>query len=279
MLPHKMHWRERPTPDPFDCQCSSLLKGKALGESAIPASLESAIEGEIKREFRRQGQEAIRQFASTGFVDMAAIGFNPSKKLESILKNAWIKQATDRLKELAKQRGAKKVSSVGSSFDVIRKQVEKRLLKQLQSLSQSTLDTTQKSVDDALKKARAALIQEQVYGENTVASLTKAVQGVFEDAEKWRAKRIAVTESSMAVHDADILAATTSNVVRGFELLVSADACEICQAKKGTFVSLSQAEGLMGNYDNRDLPPIHVNCRCSQRAVLITDMTPYPAKE
>jgi hypothetical protein len=213
-------------------------------------------------------------------VDMSTIGMKFGKKFTDTLKAAWLTQAAQRLTTLSDNR-----ESADGAFTVIRAQVDTRIMNQLKKLSASSLRTTQESIDVALKRTREELRQAMVYGENTIPALTKAVQNVFTDAEKFRAQRIAVTESSMAIHDADILAAVTSNVVRGFVPVISKDACSICQVynEEGEptgkanfpYTNISDAEKLIGNYENRTLPPFHPNCRCSQRAVLITDTTAY----
>lgn len=212
---------------------------------------------------------------------MESIGASFSKKYINVLRNLWLKQAFKRLRDVLTNE-----DDINEAFKVIRPEVEIRINNQVTKLSTSTLRTTQKNINTAIAKTRAALAQELVYGENTIPGLTKAVRGVFEDAEKYRAKRIAITESSLAVHDADILAAKESRVIRGFAPVVSADACPLCQVynedKKPTgiplypYTSVNSAVRQIGVYEERTLPPFHPNCRCTQRAILVTDTTKYP---
>ena len=108
------------------------------------------------------------------------------------------------------------------------------------------------------------LATEMTEGDNTLASLTRAVEGVFIDGETWRAKQIAATESSRAVHDAQIMTAEESGIVVGFEPLISSDACSVCQAwaAETKMISLEDAKKMVGIFD-REVPPIHPNCMCT----------------
>jgi len=233
---------------------------------------EKRVEKELQQEYMRLGKQALRNFKELGTPDLGALDFSTNPRLKSELQKLWLDQSVRRLIGLIKEK-----ENFEGAFTVVRAEVTNRLDKQLARLSKETLKTTNKNVKDALSQAREALRKEMIYGENTVPALTKAIQGVFEDAQKWQAQRIAVTESSLAVHDADIISAAASNVVRGFVPIVSADACEYCQTVAQNFTSMSKAMEQVGTYDSRSLPPFHPNCRCTQRAVLITDMTAHPA--
>lgn len=91
--------------------------------------------------------------------------------------------------------------------------------------------------------------------------------------KRWKAEQIAVTEASRAVHLAQIEADRQSGVVAGLELLLSADACELCRRvyNEARRVRLGQAFATIGtnpDYSTIHAPPIHPHCQCSMIEVL-----------
>ena len=141
----------------------------------------------------------------------------------------------------------------------------------------ATNETTSLHITDALAKLRHDLAEGIIESENTVQELTKRVNAIFDHAEVYRAKRIAVTESSRAVHEGQALAAEKSGVVRGFKWLLSADACEFCQAIAAANpdgIPLGGSFGKFGNhpdYSNVQYPPLHPNCFCTITEILTED--------
>jgi hypothetical protein len=103
--------------------------------------------------------------------------------------------------------------------------------------------------------------------------LTKRVQAIFDQAETWRARRIAVTENSRARHAAEEVSAEQSGVVAGWEWLVSTGACPLCHfiANEVKSVRLGQDFAVVGksaDYSRIRTPPAHPHCTCSMIAVL-----------
>lgn len=103
--------------------------------------------------------------------------------------------------------------------------------------------------------------------------LTKRVNSVFDQAERWRAERIAATEASRAVHAAQWQSEVESGVVAGHEWLASGDACPICQviAQKAKRVQLGQRFAVVGDhptYQDIRHPPAHPGCQCAMVAIL-----------
>ena len=132
-------------------------------------------------------------------------------------------------------------------------------------LCQETARTTSLELNDAIAQLRRNIADEVVLGENTRQALTEVVKNTFENAETWRAHRIAVTEASRAVHDGQILAAAQGGLTAGFEVMLSPTACDICvdaHAESGGYIDLETAMGSVGSYD-RDLPPYHPHCMCT----------------
>jgi HK97 family phage portal protein len=121
-----------------------------------------------------------------------------------------------------------------------------------------------------ISRATAAIAEEIARGDNTIEGLTQRLDTIFDSYEVNRSRMIARTESSRAVHDAQILTATESGIVKGFEYQLSADPCPICQAVAAETpeTSLVDARQQVGSYD-RTLPPIHPNCLCYATEILI----------
>ena len=138
--------------------------------------------------------------------------------------------------------------------------------------SVSTNNTTRLALNDALGKLRTELAEGIITEGNTVSALTARVKGVFEDAETYRAQRIAVTESNRAIHQGERLAAQESVYVKGFRWLLSDDACEKCKAvaAKMPEVDLTSpftVDDKGGPYAEIYHPPLHPNCQCSMMEV------------
>lgn len=141
----------------------------------------------------------------------------------------------------------------------------------------STNATTSKQLTDALRLLRASLIAGLTDEGATLAQLVKRVNTIFESAQKWRARRIAATEASRAVHAAQVQAAEDSGVVAGLEWLVSGDACPLCRkiAAEASRVKLGQPFAVVGHhpeYSKIHHPPLHPGCQCTVVEVLTPDV-------
>lgn len=137
---------------------------------------------------------------------------------------------------------------------------------------EATNKTTSLQLAEALNRTKEELIAGVVTRGESVAKLTKRVNAVFDNAEKWRARRIAQTEASRAVHAAQEQAAAESGVVAGWEWLLSSDACEKCLevASKAKYVKLGTpfARNGDGPYGTIKFPPLHPHCNCTCLEVL-----------
>jgi HK97 family phage portal protein len=264
-------------------------EGKSLGgkigqTEKAPAAIGSftdsvALEQTLKREFAKQEAAAIQQLEELGYIQMSVIGKDLGKAIEATLLAIAQGQAMKQFRTLSDMVG-KSANATGiqgkitdaaieNSFNVVNPLLERRMEAQAIELSESTLATTQKNLDDTLGALRKELVKEGVRGPNTVRALTEGVKRVFTNASDYRARMIAITESSRATNDANILSATASGVVQGFEPLISADACELCQVYEGAnptgkalfpFTNTEDAGKQVGDYTNRSLPPYHPNC-------------------
>ncbi len=138
---------------------------------------------------------------------------------------------------------------------------------------ESTNRTTSMRLDAALAATRAALAEGMVEHGEGLPELTKRVGAIFDQASEGRARRIAATEASRAVHAAGYEADVQSGVVAGLELLVSADACPLCRmiATECRRVPLGEPFAVIGDhpdYSRIQYPPLHPGCQCTTIEVL-----------
>jgi hypothetical protein len=141
--------------------------------------------------------------------------------------------------------------------------------------AQSTNRTTSLQLNRAIGRLREELAQGLLApGTNTVRELTRRVAIIFNRAEMYRARSIAVTESSRAVHGGQVIAAKESGIVRGLKWLCSADACDLCQqiaADNRGGIPLGGIFATVGgdpDYSDIPHPPAHPNCMCTITEVL-----------
>jgi hypothetical protein len=137
----------------------------------------------------------------------------------------------------------------------------------------ATNTTTSRSLDSALKRLHATMVIGQATRGETLHQLTRRVNDIFDLAERWRARRIAATEASRAVHAAQMQAADESGVVQGYELLLSSDACPLCRkiATECKAVKTGQPFAVIGeNVHYREVrhPPLHPQCQCAMIEIL-----------
>lgn len=147
----------------------------------------------------------------------------------------------------------------------VRRAVEKAAF----AFADSTNQSTTMKLNDALEALRSELGEGLSSGER-LHKITAKVNDIFDGLEKSHAKLIAQTEASRAHHEGLREAAKESGVVKGFELLLSPDACPQCQrvfdSNKRIGLDGHFVEG-EGTYGNR-LVPIHPGCRCAMLEVL-----------
>lgn len=119
------------------------------------------------------------------------------------------------------------------------------------SFAQSTLDTTTKSVDDALAATREAIAEGTQAGDR-ISDLTDRIQEIFENASTNKAELIAITESARAFNQGHIMAAKDSGVVTGFKWLTTDDPCPICAELNGKHFDIDEDVDI----------PAHPHCLC-----------------
>jgi Phage Mu protein F like protein len=139
---------------------------------------------------------------------------------------------------------------------------------------QSTNETTDGELNQALAELRQEFIEGLVDAGETIPELTRRVQSVFGRLSRDRAEMIARTEAARAVHAASLISAKDSGVVSGKKWLLSGDACPYCHEVAAKFpggTDLDSAfhdDGKGTDYSDCTAPPLHPNCRCSITFVL-----------
>lgn len=147
-----------------------------------------------------------------------------------------------------------------------------------------TNQTTSRKLDRALAQTREALIAGVVTQGESVPRLTERVNQIFDEAETSRARRIAQTEASRAVHAGQEAAAKESGLVAGWEWLLSSDACPICHAiaDHARYVQLNQPFAVIGDnptYATVRMPPAHPLCDCTAVEVVKSSVSGEPEPE
>jgi hypothetical protein len=158
-------------------------------------------------------------------------------------------------------------------WKVINPHVKGKIQNATMAFCAETNATTSKLLNQALADLRAELVTGIVDEGEGLIELTKRVERVFENAETWRARRIAATENSRARHEAELESAVESEVVAGFQWLLSEGACALCyhisdQVKQMPLGENFAVIGHNEHYKNIRTPPLHPGCRCSQLAIL-----------
>jgi len=250
-----------------------------------PMPGELQLEEAIKVEFAKQKAAALEKLNAGRHIDMAEIGAG----MAGVMEAAMVDIIEDTIKSTARKlsmrvNGIAVDAEVEGTFNLVQPGIEKRFKDSYIKLSEETLATTQKQLDATISQLRQSLVDAGVRGPNTQKALTEGVQRVFEHAENWRARRIAVTEYNRALNDARFMTDASSGMVAGYVPLISPDACEICQQYDENneptglpvhgFTKIDDALGMVGKYDNRTLPPYHPHCRCSVMEVYADEEIP-----
>lgn len=160
--------------------------------------------------------------------------------------------------------------------DVINPHLRRQIERQSFNFCRSTNESTSRRLEDALDALKHEFIQGLVEQGETGPELARRVKAIFEGLTERHAATIAATEASRAIHAAQESAALESGVVAGKELLISANACELCQmvATEAKQVRLGQAFAVIGNHPEYSTimhPPLHPNCRCSMIDILLPE--------
>lgn len=144
-------------------------------------------------------------------------------------------------------------------------------------LSAQANGVTQAELNAIVPRLKREILDGVFVGE-PVAEIRNRVEDVFGELERFRADRIARTESARAVNGGQLRAMEESELVVGKQWLLSADPCPICLAiwdqdraraqslkLRDPFATTGDGSGF---YDVVQAPPAHPNCMCSLTDVL-----------
>ena len=181
--------------------------------------------------------------------------------------------------EYASQRFAPRVGLDPNAWSVVDVNTARMIKDAALAFCDSTNATTSLQLEDALAKTREELNAGVVDRGESIEKLTKRINKIFDTAETWRARRIAQTETSRAVHAAQEQTAIASGVVTGWRWLLSSDACPLCHkvAREASAVRLGQPFAVVGddpNYSVVKFPPLHPHCNCTVVEILDVDEQP-----
>ena len=200
--------------------------------------------------------------------------------------DAWTQRYYDELKPFLEvglvaggEAGLDRIGSPGS-FDIQRPEVADFIADYTYRFSFATNATTQGALRDIFTSANAE--------GQTLAEVTNRVQDHFSYAERYRAARIARTETARARQGGELESWKQSGVVQGYYWETStANPCEYCieMAKKfgkdgvhltfgDNFIDRGGSAGAEGlppmamNYSDIPHPPLHPNCGCMTVPIL-----------
>lgn len=258
-----------PTQPPPKCQCETHTK--ASGHTIkLPQGAELAKV--VKKFFKSQLGDVLN---TLGGKKAGALPkkFIPMKKWNRELYKASQPVIELYYKDAYKNTSANIVKRSGVSNEVFNV-TSPYLSEQINNLAlhfcEETNATTTKELNKALEALREEIEEGLIEGDR-MSELTTRVQSVFESAEKERAELIAQTEASRSHHEAQRQSAKDSGVVKGFKLLISSEACELCQSLATQEIGLDdyfyKDDTAPEEYQDR-LVPVHPGCQCAIEEIL-----------
>jgi SPP1 gp7 family putative phage head morphogenesis protein len=128
---------------------------------------------------------------------------------------------------------------------------------------QNFLSATNREIDNVRQE-----LAESIEGGETAGDAVNRVARWMNDESRWRARRIANTESARAFNYGQVASTEDLDFVAGYRWVLDSDACPLCHAvqrqcpvipKGGTFA----VNGKNSTYKKISTPPLHPNCRCT----------------
>jgi len=219
--------------------------------------------GRVLEHYGMKSWHAAKEFnIGAGMIDLAADTKEEARMMRPVMEIRYDSAAQQTLARVG-------ATDQAATWSVTAPHVREAVDEQTFRFCKDTSVRFARDVDTTVSALRQEIAEGLVSAENTRREMSRRVNDLFKGEETWRADRIAATESSRAVHNGQIMGAAHSKMVKGFRLLVSADACPICRAAKHDrgYTELGDAQAQMTSYD-RTLPPLHPNCQCSVTEVL-----------
>jgi hypothetical protein len=166
-------------------------------------------------------------------------------------------------------------------WEIIDDPVYEQILTGNIQLCQDTVDDMVKTTGNGYAKImydmRQQILESQASGE-TLLSLTNRLATYFDENSRWKARRIAHTESARAHNYGTVEGLKDSDNVKGWEWVLSDDACDLCKAVgldadglprqiiKGAIFAFNGSAPAV--YSQVKCPPLHPQCRCTVVPVL-----------
>ena len=160
-----------------------------------------------------------------------------------------------------------RLKQLGVSFDLFDPMVLRAVDKATLQFCEETNDTAVGDLKESIKKLRK-LLKAGLEEGKAIAQLAREVKRIFADPS--RAYRIAVTETSRAIHGGALLNAKESSLKLRKEWLASSNACSRCLELDGLEKELDEpfyVDG-SGTYARIMTPPLHPHCLCTWTEVL-----------
>jgi len=247
----------------------------------------SQLRRKMQEIFREQKRDVLREFKALAYADMkaperimpgsAGAIFDAvawAEKMQVAVEPIWGVYIHNGIAETSARLAARTGGAV-ATLDSGSAAVIEATATQSMKFCKATNATTSLQLNRALDKVRQEIAQGLLGADNTLPALTKRVAGVFDQAEAYRAERIARTEASRALHYGQRMEAVESGVVRGFRWLGSADMCPICQEIAASMpeIPLDGKFATLGSGEYADVyaPPAHPNCMCTITEILIDE--------
>lgn len=251
---------------------------KSLPKYAPPQDTPEELVRLLKTFFAKQGAEVLKHVKSVRQKKDEPSGV-PGIKIDWTAYDdelaAIVKPELEKIAMSAVAK-VKPVLITGGASEAAFKVVDANLPKAVEDLAlkfaKSTNATTAMKVD-AAREALKTEIADGIFTGDTQVEMKDRVQSIYAEASDSRAETIARTEASRARHEAEVMTAKSSGVVKLKKWLVSADACPECDAlaaETGDGVPVDQPY-TSTDYGAVEGPPLHPRCQCSQVLVLTDD--------
>lgn len=266
------------SPAKCDCnQCKTSEKASGHGVK-LPSGKELAAvlqtffarqRKEVFRSLRKSYESAIAKGIKADlpneFIDLADWDRELYEDSQPLIEMYFANQYEDAAKDLIARAGIS-----NEVFNVTNPQLRAAIKKLALRFCEETNRTTSMEINDAIKKLRESFEEGLTSGER-MSQLQDRVAEIFDSAEQSRSWRIAQTEASRAHHEGLRAAAKDSGVVKGFRLMLSSGACELCRSLANKQIGLDdyfhKDDSAPSEYQQRFVP-IHPNCQCAVEQVL-----------
>jgi HK97 family phage portal protein len=238
-----------------------MLDGQHLQEKLI--SFFQKQRAEVLRKIKKLSKTRVQTKGLADFFDLAHWTEEMFKECKPIIEMYY---------DHAADKSVTRLGGAMSLLHVVQPKLKEGIAKATMKFCTETQQTTSMELDKAISTLREELEQGLVAGEYRNALMDR-VKGVFESADVNRAFLIGVTESSRAQHNAQLIVARESGLVKGKRWLLSSQACDECKPMAGKVVGLDDNFHVDNTrpepYNEVGIPPLHPGCLCT--FVEITD--------